>query len=235
MTAAAQATAIIAAAGSGARLGAERPKALVPLAGRPLAAWCLDAFAGAATITRMVIASPPGHLDELAELGHPVNAQVVAGGVTRAESVAIALEVVGTDLVAIHDAARPLVTPALVDALVERLADARDAAGVIAAAPILDTVKRADRERPAGALARIAATEDRDLLWAAQTPQVFRVEPLRAAIGAAKDASAATDEAMLLEAAGETVLLHPPPSANPKVTTADDLRLAELMLAEREA
>ncbi len=232
MTAAARATAIIAAAGSGRRLGAGTPKALVPLGGRPLAAWCLDAFAGAATIDRVVIAAPGGQVEELSRLGAPVDAQAVAGGTTRAESVAIALELVGTELVAIHDAARPLVTPELIDALVERLAAEPVAAGVIAAAPIRDTVKRAERARSGDTVVPVAATEDREFLWAAQTPQVFRVEALRGAVAAGGDPSAATDEAMLLERVGGTILLHPAPATNLKVTTPGDLRVAELLLGE---
>ena len=78
----------------------------------------------------------------------------------------------------------------------------------------------------------MAATEDREFLWAAQTPQVFRVEALRGAVAAGGDPSAATDEAMLLERGGGTVLLHPAPATNLKVTTPGDLRVAELLLGE---
>jgi 2-C-methyl-D-erythritol 4-phosphate cytidylyltransferase len=228
MTAAAQATAVIAAAGSGERLGAEEPKALVPVAGRPLVAWSVDALAGARSISGAVIACPEAHLGEMRDLGRPLGADVVAGGATRSESVALALERVGSDLVAIHDAARPLVTAELVDALVERLAASPGAAGVIAAAPILDTVKRADRPRSDDEAPRVASTENRELLWAAQTPQVFRVAILRDALDAAQDG--VTDEAMVIEAAGGEVLLHAAPATNLKVTTPEDLRVAELLL-----
>ncbi len=230
MTAAAQATAVIAAAGAGERLGAGGPKALVEVGGRPLVAWSLDAMAAAGSITDAVIAGPEDHLDELLELGGPLGAQVVAGGATRSDSVAAALELVGSELVAIHDAARPLVTAELIDALVGALADAPDVDGVIAAAPIADTVKRADRPRTQGP-ARVAATEDRELLWAAQTPQVFRLDALRAALAA--PGADTTDEAMIIERAGGGVLIHPAPATNMKVTTPDDLRVAELLLASR--
>ncbi len=230
MTAAAQATAVIAAAGSGERLGGDEPKALVEVAGRPLIAWSLDAVAAARSITATVIAAPAAHLDEFRELARPAGATVVAGGLTRSGSVARALEEVGTDLAAIHDAARPLVSPALIDELISRLAGAGDASGVIAATPILDTVKRADRPRPEGAL-RVASTEDRELLWAAQTPQVFRLAALREALAAS--GPGVTDEATLIERAGGTVLIHPAPATNMKITTPDDMRVAELLLASR--
>ena len=158
---------------------------------------------------------------------------MVPGGATRSESVRAALELADGELVAIHDAARPMVTAELIDALVAALAAHPDAAGVIAAAPIVDTVKRADGPRDAGGTPAIAATEDRDLLWAAQTPQVFRAESLRAALADEDRLATATDESMLVEQDGGLVLLHPAPAANMKVTTPEDLRVAELLLRDR--
>jgi 2-C-methyl-D-erythritol 4-phosphate cytidylyltransferase len=131
---------------------------------------------------------------------------------------------VETDVVAVHDAARPLVTPELIETLIARLAERTDAGGVIAAAPVPDTLKRVSG---GGA---VVATEDRSELWAAQTPQVFRTELLRGA-HAREDAAEATDDAMLVERAGGTVLVEPWTQPNLKVTTAADLRLAELLLA----
>jgi 2-C-methyl-D-erythritol 4-phosphate cytidylyltransferase len=229
------AAAIIAAAGTGERLGAELPKALVELAGRPLVAWCLDAFAAAASTEAVVIAAPPGHEKALAELAPGTN--VVAGGATRSQSVANALEAVDAELVAIHDAARPLITAELIDEVVTKLAGRPDADGVIAAAPLTDTVKRAREARSAkGDTGRggptIAKTESRDHLWAAQTPQAFRVAKLREAL--AQDpqrVAVATDEAMLVEKAGGKVLIAPATARNLKITTADDRRIAEFLLA----
>jgi 2-C-methyl-D-erythritol 4-phosphate cytidylyltransferase len=227
---------VIAAAGSGERLGAGGPKAFVPLAGRPMIEWSLAAFRGCDSVQAVVVAAPPGLEGELGE-----GTRVVAGGATRAESVANALAAVETEVVAIHDAARPLVTAALIEELAAALAANPEAAGVIAAAPLTDTVKRTaplDRtkaastgEAPANAVL-VQRTEDRTTLWAAQTPQVFRTDALRAAL--AVDAAvrdAATDEAMLIEAAGGTVLIHPSGPENLKVTTPHDLRLAELLLS----
>ena len=112
---------------------------------------------------------------------------------------------VDSDLVAIHDAARPLVTPALIDELVASLDRHESAAGVIAAKPISDTIKRANIARigPQSDTITVAATEDRELLWGAQTPQVFRAAELREALSAdAATLAFATDDASLVEAAG---------------------------------
>ncbi len=208
--------------------------------------WSLAAFRGCEAVAAIVVAAPPGHEYEFESVGAGADAlvpTVVAGGATRAESVANALAAVETPLVAIHDAARPLVTGALVDALLASLEAAPDASAVIAAAPVTDTIKRAAESRTAkdssgmtNAVLEVGATEDRVALWAAQTPQVFRTDALRAALEvpeAVRDG--ATDEAMLVEAAGGTVLIHPTGPDNLKVTTPHDLRVAELLLAERAA
>jgi 2-C-methyl-D-erythritol 4-phosphate cytidylyltransferase len=213
----------------------------VPLAGRPMAEWSIDAFRACEAVGSIVVAAPPGHGGELA--GDDLS--VVPGGATRAESVANALAAVDTALVAIHDAARPLVTPQLIDALVALLVAHPEAAGAIPATPLTNTVKRADRARPgtsghlpvpetANCPLVVEETLNRAELWGAQTPQVFRTEVLRGALAAAEDGSAAaTDEAMLIERAGGKVLIHPAGPENLKVTTPLDLRVAEMRLAER--
>ena len=225
MTRAARATAVIAAAGSGERLGAGDPKALVPLGGRPMLAWSLAACAAAATVGPVVVAAPADHLGEIE--GEEDGVTVVAGGESRSESVARALEAVETELVVVHDAARPLVTAGLIDAVVGALEDDPSLAGVVAAAPVTDTVKEA------GESLRVQRTLDRSGLWAAQTPQAFRAAGLREAAAQA-DLAAATDDSMLVERAGGPVLLHPAPAENLKVTSALDLRVAELLIAERD-
>jgi 2-C-methyl-D-erythritol 4-phosphate cytidylyltransferase len=196
--------------------------------------WSLEAFRRAEGIGPIVVAVPPG-LE--APLGEGVVA--VAGGRHRSASVAAALARVETELVAVHDAARPLVTAELIDDLIEELSARPEASGVIAAAPLIDTVKRARAQRPArGELSRmatVARTVRRDHLWAAQTPQVFRVAALREAFDAdPHGAAAATDESMLVEKAGGEVLIRPSSPENLKVTTPLDLRLAELLLAQRK-
>jgi 2-C-methyl-D-erythritol 4-phosphate cytidylyltransferase len=197
--------------------------------------WSIAAFRACDSVRSIVVAVPPGHAHDFGG----GDLEVVAGGATRAQSVANALEAVGTDLVAIHDAARPLLTPELVEELVARLAADPDAAGVIAAAPVTDTVKRATSDdlfipEMNNSTLVIEGTLDRSTLWAAQTPQVFRAAALRAALAVdAGTRDAATDEAMLVEAAGGTVLVHPTSPENLKVTTPLDLRVAELLLADR--
>ena len=223
------AAAIVVAAGSGTRLGAGRPKAFVALAGRPMAAWSLDAIA-AAGVPRAIVAVPPGH-GALAEeaLGgaagdFPLGLAFVEGGAVRSASVRNALAAAGdAKAVAIHDAARPLVRPELFTATLDALAGA-DAA--IAAARVPDTIKEA------GADNLVVRTHDRARLWAIQTPQAFRADVLRRALDV-PDAvlAAATDDAWLVDRAGGTVRVVEAPPSNFKVTTAHDLAVAEGLLA----
>jgi 2-C-methyl-D-erythritol 4-phosphate cytidylyltransferase len=212
---------------------------VVEVAGRPLVAWSLAAFGSAAGIGRAIVAAPPGRETEIRSLAPDgLQLDVVEGGDTRVESVANALAAVETELVVVHDAARPLVTTELIEAVLAKLEARPDAAGVIAAAPLTDTVKRAREPRPEkGEFERggptISKTESRDHLWAAQTPQAFRTAALREAHDAdAQRLAAATDDAMLVEKSGGKVLIEPAPARNLKVTTPDDLRLAELLLGQ---
>jgi 2-C-methyl-D-erythritol 4-phosphate cytidylyltransferase len=229
-------TAVIAAAGSGQRLGAGGPKAFVPLAARPLVEWSLAAFRAAPSVGAITVACPPGHAHDLADDG----VIVVDGGATRAESVSNALAAVETDLVAIHDAARPLVTAELIEGVIATLLADHDAAGAIAATPVTDTIKQVgeDTSRTFSMpgmenVRQVESTIDRERLWAAQTPQVFRAAALRDALTADPESvGVATDESMLVEAAGGCVLIHPSPSENFKVTTPLDLRVAEFLLGQ---
>jgi len=195
--------------------------------------WSLDAFRACDSVRSIVVAAPPGHIGDLA--GHDL--AVVPGGTTRAQSVSNALEAVGTGYVAVHDAARPLLTPELVEALIADLDANPEAAGVIAAAPVTDTIKRSRGSLSTHTVRKepqvVEGTEDRARLWRAQTPQVFRTDALREALAAAARPEKATDEAILVEAAGGAVLIHPVVEQNLKVTTPLDLRVAELLLAER--
>jgi 2-C-methyl-D-erythritol 4-phosphate cytidylyltransferase len=214
------AVALIVAAGSGERLGAGRPKAFVELAGRPMLAWSLDAVR-AAGITDVVVAAPPGEtLVDLAGGEDALrDAAVVRGGVTRSESVRASLAAAPPgDEVVVHDAARPLVEPELFAATLAALAGADCA---IAAAPVPDTIKEAGDDR------LVTATLDRSRLWAIQTPQAFRRAALERAL------AQATDDAWLVERTGGTVRVVESTPANFKVTTPHDLRIAELLLADR--
>ena len=176
----------------------------------------------------MLVAVPEGFEEQLAGVvGRDVS--VVTGAESRSGSVANALAAVESELVVVHDAARPLAPPALFDAVVDALAAEPGIDGIIAAAPVADTLKRA-----AGAALDVSETVDREGLWAIQTPQAFRADALRQAlvVGAAQ-LEAATDDAMLVEAGGGLVRIHPFAEPNPKVTTHADLLLAGALLRER--
>jgi 2-C-methyl-D-erythritol 4-phosphate cytidylyltransferase len=225
--------ALIVAAGSGERLGASQPKALVALAGRPLYEWSLLALRRARGIEQIVIAMPPSHSDaasgsELAAQSLP-QVRAVAGGHTRSESVRLALAAAGPgDPVLVHDAARPLVTPALAESVIDALGAHHDADAAIAATPVTDTVKRVD---DAGA---VSETLSRSELWAVQTPQVFRRAALERALDVPEQELArATDDAWLIERQGGRVIVVAASDENIKVTTALDLRVAALLLADR--
>jgi 2-C-methyl-D-erythritol 4-phosphate cytidylyltransferase len=188
--------------------------------------WSLDAFDASPAVGEIVVMVPPGAEPPA---GLAERAKLVEGGAARSESVRNGLDAVAAEIVAVHDAARPLVRPELIDALVEELWTRPDADAVVAAAPLADTVKRATAT--ADPSPAVAETVSRDGLWAAQTPQVFRAGKLREAIDAdPRQLATATDDAWLVEQAGGTVLLHRSPSENFKVTTPTDLRIAELLL-----
>ena len=214
---------MIAAAGSGERLGAGGPKAFVEIAGRPMLEWSLEAFRAAQAIGEIVVAAPPGQLERVTELG----VKAVEGGEHRSRSVSNAVELCDTEIVVVHDAARPLVTPGLIDAVVEELAAESDAAAVIAAAPVSDTIKEANES------GQVERSLDRSGLWAVQTPQAFRAAALREALADLDSVPEATDDAMLVERRGGRVLIHSTPPDNLKVTTPFDLRVAELLLRPR--
>lgn len=208
------ASALIVAAGRGERLGSDRPKAFAVLAGRPMLEWALDALRDSPKIGEIVVALPEGY-------DAPEGCIGVRGGAERSHSVRAALAASSGDPILVQDAARPMLTPEIVAACLDALGDA-DAA--IAAAPVTDTIKQASD-------GTVVRTLDRSVLWAVQTPQVFRRAALEAALGQPDDVlAAATDDASLVEAAGGTVRILPTPASNLKVTTPHDLEIAELLL-----
>ena len=221
------ATAVVAAAGTGERLGAGVPKALVPLAGRPMIAWCLAALESCECVTAAVVAAPPGHEDELAgiaeQTARALPVTVTTGGETRSESVANAIaSLEGSSELLIHDAARPLTRPELFDRCIERLRHWR-CDGVVAAARAVDTIKEAD------AGGRVIGTLERRSLWVVQTPQAFQPGPLLRGLSEG-DVTRATDDAQLVEAVGGDIRVVEAPRHNLKVTNERDLRIAELLL-----
>jgi 2-C-methyl-D-erythritol 4-phosphate cytidylyltransferase len=212
---------LIVAAGSGTRLGRPEPKALVPVAGRPLLSWTLDSLA-AAGFARTAVAAPTERLDEFRRVAGEARS-VVAGGETRSASVRRGFEALGAsdeDVVAVHDAARPLVTGAEASAVV---AAAARTGAAIAAIPVVDTIKVIHENR-------VVRTVDRSALWAAATPQAFRARLLRRALESGRDA---TDEAALCEDLGIPVEVVAISRLGFKVTTPSDLELAEAVLRAR--
>jgi 2-C-methyl-D-erythritol 4-phosphate cytidylyltransferase len=223
------AIALILAAGRGERLGADRPKAFVRLAGRPLLQWSVDVLSRTPAIEQIVVALPPGAAGLPADVHLPPGAVCTEGGPARSQSVgrALASAPIG-DPVLVHDAARPLLTSGLVtSALAAVEGEGVDAA--IAACPLTDTVKQTN---PEGVVTR---TLDRGSLWGVQTPQVFRRAALEHALDVTDEILArATDDAWLVERAGGRVVVVEAPPENLKVTTALDLALAELLIAARD-
>ncbi|MCC6314069.1 MAG: 2-C-methyl-D-erythritol 4-phosphate cytidylyltransferase, partial [Thermomicrobiales bacterium] len=205
-----QASAVVVAAGRGVRLGAP-DKALLPLAGRPMLAWSLDALQAAAVDEIVVVAGDhtQAAIAQLLAAGTwPSARRVVAGGARRQDSVLAGLRATdpAAEVVVIHDAARPLASPALFDACIA--AAARDGAA-IAAVPVADTLKRVVDDR-------IVATVDRAGLWAAQTPQAFRRQVLLD-LFVGSDEATLTDEAARCEAHGVPVAVVDGSPTNLKV------------------
>jgi 2-C-methyl-D-erythritol 4-phosphate cytidylyltransferase len=220
------AVALVVAAGRGERLGSGRPKALVALAGKPMLDWSVATLRAVPVVERIVVALPADQLQCA-----PAGTVGVAGGRVRSQSVREALLAAGPgDPVIVHDAARPLAPPDLFERALHEL-ERSGADAVIAATPVSDTIKEV--EEGGGAVRR---TLERRLLWAVQTPQVFRRDALERALAGASDEvlAAATDDAWLIERSGGTVRVVDGGPQNIKITSATDLRLAELLLQERE-
>ena len=221
--------AVLAAAGSGERLGLDRPKAFANLRDRPLLAEPLERLEASEWIDSIVVAVPPGWEEPAIllaeELGAGKVVACVTGGATRAESVRNALAEVPLSalVVLVHDVARPLVDDAVIERLLVRLGEGLD--GVVPVLPIADTVKRVE----AGL---VVETLDRDALVTVQTPQAFLADRLRAAY--AGDLAGATDCASLVERAGGRLGVVPGDPRLVKVTTAEDLDVvARLLAADR--
>jgi 2-C-methyl-D-erythritol 4-phosphate cytidylyltransferase len=184
--------------------------------------WSIGALRAVEEIEQVVVALPEGVAAPPGTIGVP-------GGAERSHSVLAALRASEGDPVVVHDAARPLVTPGVVQATLDALREhGCDAA--IAAVPVHDTIKRAG---PDGV---VAETMDRGALWAVQTPQAFRRAALEDALSAGEDVlAAATDDASLVEARGGTVRVVRAPVENFKITTPHDLRVANLLLSDGAA
>lgn len=225
--------ALIPAAGSGSRFGGETPKQYLLLHGVPLIRHTLAALLGDSRIARVVVVLSPDD-DRWSEACLPVGAAericvVREGGATRADSVINGinwlineLHVENEDWVLVHDAARPCLTPAQVGDLINTLGD--DPVGGLLAIPVADTLKRADEQK------QVVATIDRQQLWQAQTPQMFRLRHLQSALSRV-DLSGITDEASAIERLGHHPRLVSGSLTNLKVTYPEDLDLAAMILA----
>ncbi|MFE5310494.1 2-C-methyl-D-erythritol 4-phosphate cytidylyltransferase [Isoptericola sp. NPDC056605] len=236
--------AILTAAGSGTRLGRDLPKALVDLAGFPLVVHAARRLAASGVVDSLVVTCPAGLdsavRDVVAQDPHvDVPVRVVEGGGTRQASVAAGLALAGPDddVVLVHDAARPLAPPRLVRRVVDAVRAGHGA--VVPGLPVTDTVKRVVPAPTAGGpdVERVVETPDRAVLRAVQTPQGFdRVLLARAhAQGAARataEGLAATDDAGLVEALGETAYVVTGEETAMKITTERDLQVAALLLEE---
>lgn len=228
----AQYFAIIPAAGSGSRFGAPLPKQYLTINGLPIIRHAVDALLADTRIVRVVVVLSPDDQDwsEVCMSADSLDRVSVIrhGGATRAESVMNGINwlsnesnVASNDWILVHDAARPCLTPAQIDALITSLRD--DPVGGLLAIPVADTVKRADSAN------RVEATVDRRPLWQAQTPQMFRLDLLQQALGAV-DLAVATDESSAVEALGYAPKLVAGSLANLKVTYPADLSLATAII-----
>ena len=221
---------IVVAAGRGVRVGGPVPKQFRELAGVPMLLRALRPFASHPEVAHLVVvlpaadaAKPPAFLAELA--GGSLS--VVAGGAARRDSVAQGLAAVaaGCSIILVHDAARPLVDRAIIDGVI---AAARGGAGAVPAVPVGETVKESGATESGPP--RVVRTVPRERLWLAQTPQGFPRALLEAAHARVDGVGQATDDAMLLEQMGAPVVLVPGSRRNMKVTTDEDLLLAERLL-----
>ncbi|MBM4283901.1 MAG: 2-C-methyl-D-erythritol 4-phosphate cytidylyltransferase [Deltaproteobacteria bacterium] len=226
---------IVAAAGVGRRMGTELPKTYLPLAGRPILAHTLAVLEAAAEVHEAAVVVHPRDLDYcreqvIAPFGFAKVRHLAAGGKERQDSVRKALEALrrgpAPDLILVHDGVRPLVTVELIRRVID---GATEHGAVIPTLPAQDTVKRVN------ARGEVVETLDRRELRLVQTPQGFRADLLfRAFDEAHRRGFYGTDEASLVEALGVPVVVVPGSPANIKVTTPEDLLLAEALLAVRE-
>jgi 2-C-methyl-D-erythritol 4-phosphate cytidylyltransferase len=221
---------IVPAAGSGRRFGADIPKQYLPLAGKPMIEHTLERLAACAEVAGFVVVLADGDAywpGIVSVRGKPV--RTATGAPERSGSVLFGLRALPAavgmdDFVLVHDAARPCISADDVAMLVAR---GMPAGGALLAAPVRDTLKRGNGER------RVAATEPRESLWRALTPQMFRRGELMYALEAAEaDGVAVTDEAMAMERIGQRPLLVEGAEDNIKVTTAADLALASYLLRQ---
>ncbi|MBI4537017.1 MAG: 2-C-methyl-D-erythritol 4-phosphate cytidylyltransferase [candidate division NC10 bacterium] len=226
-------TAVVPAAGSGSRMAGSLPKQFLRVRGVPLLSRTLMALRAAGGIDALVLVVSPDQVDRCRqEILRPFGLAVdglVPGGADRQASVFAGVQAApaGTDLILVHDGARPFVTPEIIRLAI---AAAAEVGGAVVALPVTDTIKRAESDL------RVQETPRRESLWAAQTPQVFRAALFREAhVRANAEGFRSTDDSALVERLGFPVRLVPGSRENLKITTPSDILLAELLLARGEA
>lgn len=210
---------IIVGAGQGTRLGYDSPKAFIPLGSKPLFQHSLDTFLAHSSFQEIVLVLP----EKKCDLPKKDRIKIVSGGSTRQDSVQAGLKAlrVDCDTVFVHDAARPFVTKEILDRLLSAVSENKNC---IAAIPVTDTVKQTKAQK-------IIQTVDRSQLWLAQTPQAFSRPVLEEAFSKAqKEGWEGTDEASLVEKLGIPVHIVPGDARNIKITTPQDLQLAQVLL-----
>lgn len=218
-------SAILVAAGSGSRMG--RPKQFLPLSDKTVVEWSLAAFLQIEEIETIVLVLTPENVKEHGARLSSDRVKVVEGGDTRMESVRNGFKEIpeDTEVVAVHDGARPLVTQAIIRATLD---EAFESGAALPAVPVKDTLKKVTSKQ-----LWISATPVRSSFWAAQTPQCYRREILEEALERFAHEKNATDESQLVEKAGHKVKIVPSTYDNFKITTPEDLTMAEALLDER--
>ena len=231
---------IIAAGGMGTRLGATGGKQLLEVAGKPIAAWAVDALAAAELIDELVVVCDPDRVEEYA---HAINAVIttdkplsyVAGGERREDSVMAGLVVAsdaaadGDVVVVIHDGARPLLEAQYADEAISAFIADAGVDGVVLGNPAVDTLKRVNKA------ACVEESPDRKSFWHAQTPQIFyRTQLMRAIEKARAEGFQGTDDASYVEHDGGEVVMQLSARSNIKVTTSEDVDFVEYMLKKSE-
>jgi len=223
-----QSAVVIVAAGSSRRMGG-RDKLWTPLAGRITLARTIDAFANSPLVSTIVLVVNPERIAETRQLCAAENwlkvTGVVPGGARRQDSVCAGLDFLATNVpqtrwVMIHDGARPLVTPAILEAGLQAVQTHQ---AVVAAVPVKDTIKQVQH-------GLITSTPERTLLWMVQTPQIFAFALIHQAHHTEQAQTEATDDAALLERLGHQVAIFPGSYTNLKITTQEDLVIAEALL-----
>ena len=226
--------AVVVAGGSGERFGRPGGKQLMPVFGKPLLAWCLQAFDAVSMVGRIVVVCPPQRIDEYRSLavepyGLVTPVDFVASGALRQESAMHGVEAVPPEFkfIAMHDGARPLILPETIVHAINVLKGTLDADGVVCGHPAIDTLKVIDG-------GSVVGTPDRSMFWIAQTPQIFHADVLRAAHQAAmEEGFVGTDDSSLVERVGGHVVLVDCPRDNIKLTVPEDLAPVQAFLRQR--